>query len=322
MEAKNTYRSGVYKFLDGEGRTPKHRAFNFFIITLIFANVIAVILESHAPYRTSYSTYFRTFEIFSVIVFTFEYLGRIWSCVENENHQYISPIKARVRYFFSPLAIIDLLAILPFYLSLFIAIDMRYLRMLRMLRLLKLSHYFKGLDIFITVITKEFITIATVILTVLIMVILSASLMYTLEHRAQPEAFKDIPHAIWWAVVTMTTVGYGDVTPVTFPGRLLAGFIMLLGVGVVALPAGMLAARFGEEIQMRKDRMRTHVLHALEDGKIEDWEMVELEKTARRLGISADSLNRLIDLHNVQRMSLEKCPHCGKPIDNDLGKLD
>mgnify|MGYP001818503783 FL=1 len=322
MEAKNTYRFRVHEYLDAEGRTAKHRAFNFFIIMLIFANVIAVILESHAPYRTQYSSYFFSFEIFSVIVFTFEYLGRIWSCVDNETYGNTSPLKARIRYLFSPLAIIDLLAILPFYLSFFIAIDMRYLRMLRMLRLLKLSHYFKGLDIFITVISKEIVTIATVILTVLIMVILSASLMYTIEHSAQPEAFKDIPHAIWWAVVTMTTVGYGDVTPVTFPGRVLAGFIMLLGVGVVALPAGMLAARFGEEIQMRKDRMRTQVLHALEDGKIEDWEMAELEKTARHLGISTDSLNLLIDLHNIQRTSLQKCPHCGKAIDKDSGDLD
>ena len=191
MNSKNIYRFGVYEFLDGEGKAPKHRAFNLFVIMLIFANVIAVILESHAAYRSDYSSYFKNFEIFSVVVFTFEYLGRIWSCVENENFQNTTPLKARIRYFFSPLAIIDLLAILPFYLSLFIAIDMRYLRMLRMLRLFKLSHYFKGLDIFITVITKEIVTIATVILTVLIMVILSASLMYTLEHRAQPEAFKD-----------------------------------------------------------------------------------------------------------------------------------
>lgn len=314
MKTMNSYLPEIYNFLDGEGRKPRHRAFNFFIIILIFSNVVAVVLESHAPYRNNYSTYFYLFEIFSVIVFTLEYLGRIWSCVESEKNQHLSPVLARLKYFFSPLAIIDLLAILPFYLSFFIAIDMRYLRMLRMLRLLKLSHYFKGLDIFITVITKEITTIATVILTVLIMVILSASLMYTLEHNAQPDAFQDIPHAIWWAVVTMTTVGYGDVTPVTFAGRLLAGFIMLLGVGVVALPAGMLAARFGEEIQMRKDRMRTHVLHALEDGKIDDWEMEELEKTARHLGISTDSLDRLIELHKLQRTGEITCPHCGKSV--------
>ena len=322
MGTYRTLRFRVYEFLDGESQRPIHRAFNFFIIILIFTNVIAVILESHAPYHNSYGTFFSIFEIFSVVVFSFEYLGRLWSCVENEDYKDMSASKARLRYIFSPLAIIDLLAILPFYLSLFISIDMRHLRMLRMLRLLKLSHYFKGLDIFITVISKELVTIATVILTVLIMVILSASLMYTLEHTAQPEAFKDIPRAIWWAVVTMTTVGYGDVTPVTFGGRVLAGFIMLMGVGVVALPAGMLAARFGEEIQARKDRMRSHVLHALEDGRIDEWEMVELEKTARRLGISMDALNRLIDLHNLQKNSTQHCPHCGKMIDKAHEKLD
>lgn len=316
-----TIRHQVHRFLDGEGDKPLHKAFNLFIILLIFCNVTAVILESHGPYRKQFGAHFQIFELFSVVVFTIEYLGRIWSCIELEKFKSQGSVIGRIKYAFSPLAIIDLLAILPFYLSFFFAIDMRYLRMLRMLRLLKLSHYFKGLDIFLTVIRKEIITIATVILTVFIMVIMSASLMYTLEHTAQPDAFQDIPHAIWWAVVTMTTVGYGDVTPVTFAGRLLAGFIMLLGVGVVALPAGMLAARFGEEIQMRKDRMRTHVLHALEDGQIDNWEMIELEKTARQLGIPTDSLNRLIDLHKVQRQHHSKCPHCGKKIETDSDEL-
>jgi len=316
-----TIRYQVNKFLDGEGDKPQHKAFNLFIILLIICNVTAVVLESHQPYRQQFGAQFLLFEIFSVVVFTIEYLGRIWSCIELEKYKSQGSVIGRIKYFFSTLAIIDLLAILPFYLSFFFAIDMRYLRMLRMLRLLKLSHYFKGLDIFLTVISKEIVTIATVILTVFIVVILSASLMYTLEHKAQPEAFQDIPHAIWWAVVTMTTVGYGDVTPVTFAGRLLAGFIMLLGVGVVALPAGMLAARFGEEIQMRKDRMRTQVLHALEDGQIDDWEMIELEKTAHHLGIPLDSLNRLIDLHKVQRHHHSKCPHCGKKIETDSEEL-
>lgn len=322
MKTDRTLRFKVYELLDGESQRPLHRAFNFFVIMLILANVIAVILESHAPYRNSYGVFFSIFEILSVAVFSLEYLGRLWSCVENEDYRAMPAAKARLRYMISPLAIIDLLAILPFYLSFFMTIDMRHLRMLRMLRLLKLSHYFKGLDIFITVISKELVTIATVILTVLIMVILSASLMYTLEHTAQPEAFKDIPRSIWWAVVTMTTVGYGDVTPVTLGGRVLAGFIMLMGVGVVALPAGMLAARFGEEIQARKDRMRSHVLHALQDGHIDEWEMVELEKTARRLGISMDALNRLIDLHNLQKNAAQHCPHCGKMIDRACEKSD
>ena len=322
MEAKNTYRFRVYEFLDGEGGSAINRSFNAFIILLIMANVVAVVLESHKPIGEAYAENFYIFEVFSVLIFTIEYIARVWSIVEMPKYHGIPHWKARLKYLYTPLSIIDLLAIAPFYLSLFFVVDLRYLRMMRMLRLLKLAHYFKGFDIFLSVLSKEIVAIASAVLMVVILVIISASLMYTLEREAQPEAFNSIPHSIWWAIVTMTTVGYGDVTPVTLGGRLLASLIMLLGVGIVALPAGMLAARFGEELQIRKDRMRTHVLHALEDGKIEDWEMVELEKTARHLGISVDSLNRLIDLQNVQRTSLQKCPHCGKPIGKDRGELD
>jgi voltage-gated potassium channel len=142
-------------------------------------------------------------------------------------------------------------------------------------------------------------------------------MMYTLERGAQPEAFNSIPHSIWWAVVTMTTVGYGDVTPVTFGGRLMAGLIMLLGVGIVALPAGMLAARFGEELKSRKDRLRVYVRHALQDGHVDELEQSELEHVARELDISKDALEQLIELQKAQRHISMVCPHCGKGISTD-----
>ena len=317
MTNSRTFRQKTYEFLDGEGGSAINRSFNAFIILLIMANVVAIVLESHKPIGDAYAENFYIFELFSVLIFTIEYIARVWSIVEMPKYHGIPHWKARLKYLFTPLAIIDLLAIAPFYLSLFFVVDLRYLRMMRMLRLLKLAHYFKGFDIFLSVLSKEIVAIASAVLMVVILVIISASLMYTLERGAQPEAFNSIPHSIWWAVVTMTTVGYGDVTPVTLGGRLLASLIMLLGVGIVALPAGMLAARFGEELQIRKDRMRAQILHALEDGMVHDWEREELEQVAKELGLSLSALDHLIDLQKAQQNVVTKCPHCGKPIDKN-----
>lgn len=312
---KASLRSRVYQLFGDQGTSSLTRTFHAFIILLIMANVMAVVLESHKPIGKAYAFNFHLFEVFSVLVFTIEYFARIWTCVEMDKYRDMPAYKARFRYLLTPLAIIDLLAIAPFYLSLFFVIDLRYLRLMRMLRLLKLSHYFKGLDVFLTVLSKEMVTIASAVFTVVVLIILSASLMYAMEREAQPDVFTSIPHAFWWAVVTMTTVGYGDVTPITLGGRLLATVIMLLGVGLVALPAGMLAARFGEELQARKDRMRTQVLHALQDGVVSDRERAELERLARELGISMETLDRIIDIQKAQRDLIIECPHCGKPIE-------
>ncbi len=318
MTTLKQIRQKTYEFLDGDIRSPANRIFNLFVILLILTNVAAVVLESYKPIGDVYSLEFYLLEVFSVLIFTVEFIGRVWTSVEKNRYKNDSNFKARLKYLFTPIAIIDFLAIAPFYLALFFSIDLRYLRLMRMLRLLKLSHYFKGLDIFLTVLMKEIVTFATIILTVVILVVLSASLMYTLESEAQPEVFTSIPHSIWWAVVTMTTVGYGDVTPITLGGRVLAGIIMLLGVGIVALPAGMLAARFGEELQMRKDRMRVQVLHALRDGVVNEQERADLEKFANELGLSMNALKDLIEMQKAQHHLLSECPHCGKPINSDI----
>ncbi|SJZ62777.1 Ion transport protein [Oceanospirillum multiglobuliferum] len=214
----------------------------------------------------------------------------------------------------SPIAIIDLIVILPFYLSLFISIDLRYLRLLRLLRLLKLSHYIRSMDVFVKVITSELASLASAVFAVLVLVVLAACLMFTLEHKAQPDQFKTVLDAIWWAVVTMTTVGYGDMTPITAGGKILAILIMLLGVGTVALPAGMLAARFSEELQNRKSAMTAEVINALEDGELTEQEQKLLKTMSRQYGISEEDLNQII--HN-QRLELGHklhCPHCGESV--------
>lgn len=310
--AAGSLRHRVFNLI--ENSDPNNRIshlLNMALIILIIVNVAAVIIESEPSIGKSYAVYFHTFEFISVLIFTTEYLVRLWCCVEMDAYKDCSPFKARMRYAMSPIALIDLLAILPFFISLFITVDLRYLRLLRVLRLMKLGHYFKGFNIFLTVINKELKSIAAAMMVMLFLIIIAASLMYTLESQKQPEVFGSILHSLWWAVVTMTTVGYGDVTPVTTAGKVVATFIMLIGVGLVALPAGMLAARFGEELRERKRSLTLHIEHALADGYIDDEEYKLLEELANKLELSPEELERNITLLK-KGVKQGQCPLCGK----------
>lgn len=308
-------RAKAYHLLeDGFSGSIQSKILSGFIVLLIIANVAAVIVESYAPLGKSYEIEFFLFNLFSVLIFTVEYFARVWACIDAEEIDATKPIRSRIGYMMSPVALIDLLAVLPFYLSFIFSIDLRYLRMLRMLRLLKLTHYFKGLNLFIHVLKQELATISAALFIMMILVIFSASIIYGVEHAAQPEVFDSIPSAIWWAVVTMTTVGYGDVIPVTLVGKFIAIFIMLLGVGVVALPAAMLAARFGEELRIRKSQLEIEVDSALEDGVITETERASLDTLADELNISKDALDKLISIGLVKQSCDETCPHCKQVI--------
>jgi len=287
---------------------------NKFFVALILLNVMAIIIESVPKYNQQYSEFFYAFELFSVIIFSVEYLVRIFVAADRENPDEVSSLVLRWRYIRSSEGLIDLLAILPFYLSAFTSMDLRFLRLMRILRLLKLSHYFKGLSFFVTILRKEAVSIGSAIFAMIVVVIISASIMYNLEHTIQPEAFGSIPDAIWWAVVTMTTVGYGDVTPVTMGGKFLATLIMLMGVGVVALPAGILAARFGDELQSRKKHLTAHVMQAMQDGYMSALEEHELHRLCKQLELSEEELKRIIDDQQLTGKTLAVCPHCHKEI--------
>jgi voltage-gated potassium channel len=305
-------RNITFQLIEGSvHKSPFAKFINAFLITLIIANVVAIILESDKNLNAQYSQEFALFELISVSIFTIEYILRAWTCIESYRYKEYSPIKARIRYLFSPVALIDFIAIAPFFISLFFVVDLRYLRLLRILRLLKLTHYFKGFNIFLTVLRKELKSITAAIMVMMFLIIIAACLMYTLENEAQPEVFGNILQSLWWAVVTMTTVGYGDVTPVTLLGKIVSTFIMLIGVGLVALPAGMLAARFGDELRERKRNLDAHVKHALADGIIDAEEFRVLEELTNELELSPDDLKRNIAVLKKSHHG-EKCPYCGK----------
>lgn len=313
--ATHTWRGTAYGLLEGHKEGGEcSRLIRGVIISLIVLNGVAVVMESNHVLYAHYREWFNAFELFSVTIFTVEYLARIWVSADKQCYAHKSTWSARLAYIMTPMALVDLLAVAPFYLSMLIPIDLRYLRFFRLLRLLKFSHYFDGLQVFSTVLRREASAIAGALLTMLTLIIISACLMFTVENAASPGHFESITEAIWWAVVTLTTVGYGDITPITFGGKLLGIVIMLLGVGTMALPAGILAARFTEELQSRRELINRRVLEALRDGILDPDERASIEKLQQELGLSAEVLERIVTHQQEVASRHQFCPHCGERL--------
>ena len=229
------------------------RWFNGGMMALISANGAAIVLETVPELYSQYGAFFVRFELFSIAVFTVEYALRLW-CV-TADARYRRPILGRLRYTVTPMAIIDMIAIAPFFLSLFFPIQLsitRALRFVRLFRLLKLTRYATPLQTLGTVLRERRDQLVICLFIVLVMLLFASSAVYLVENGAQPEIFSSIPAAMWWGVATLTTVGYGDVYPVTTTGRILGGVIAVLGVGMFALPAGILASGFAEELERRR----------------------------------------------------------------------
>lgn len=225
--------------------------FDRFMTFLIVTNVTAVVIETLEPVARVAGPFLKAFEIFSVAVFSCEYLARIWVCTENRAAGQGGPAVMRIRHALTPMALIDLIAILPFYLSVFMTLDLRFMRVFRLLRLLKLSRYSPALKTVGVVFHTQRRSLAAGLLIMLVTLVFASSIVYLLEREAQPDAFASIPHAMWWGLATLTTVGYGDVTPVTGFGKLFGAMIMILGIAMFALPTGLLATGFANEFRKR-----------------------------------------------------------------------
>ncbi|MBP1928955.1 voltage-gated potassium channel [Methanolinea mesophila] len=226
---------------------------DIFLIVLILANVVVILMETMEPIHALMSPYFVIFDLFSVGVFTVEYLLRVWTCTENP--EYSSPLSGRAHYIVTPLALVDLLAILPFYIPFVIPVDLRFLRILRLIRLIrvfKLARYSDAMALFFRVLRREKALMLVLLSVVGFLLVISSSFLYYAEHEVQPEDFSSIPETMWWSIATLTTVGYGDVYPITPVGKFFAALTALFGIGLFALPAGILASGFVEEIREGK----------------------------------------------------------------------
>ncbi len=305
--------------------TPNDRVskiFDIFMITLIGLNVLAVVLGSVKDIYKDYQVFFYGFEVFSVALFTIEYLLRIWGCVEEGTGRFVRPVTGRLRFAFTPMALIDLVAILPFYLSMFVSLDLRFLRALRLVRILKLTRYSSAINLLLKVFKEEAPSFGAALFILAIVLVFASTGIFLFEHKMQPEAFSSIPAAIWWAVSTLTTVGYGDVIPMTTGGKIFGIGVMIVGIGMVALPAGILASAFSQQLHQRHEDYKEYVDDALEDGEVTLEERAELENIRVNLGLSEEDAQKIFSREAREELKRrDVCPHCGEALDDDITSL-
>ena len=233
-----------------EGDIPS-AIFDISIIILILLNIAAVTAASFNSFAAAHAVMLHRFEVFSIVIFTIEYLLRVLTA----DYKYPDSKTPRVVYVFSAGAIIDLAAILPFYLPFVTGIDLRFLRVLRLLRMFrifKLGRYSESMTIIGRVLKKEKEKLLTTIILTVIMIFVASTIMYYVESPAQPEVFTNIIETTWWSIATFTTIWYGDMYPVTVAGKICGGIISLLGIMLIALPSGIICSGFMDELNKEK----------------------------------------------------------------------
>ena len=247
-----SWRRRIFEIIEiGHGESRASRIFDTAIVTLILLNIAAFVAETVPWLSAAYAPYFSAFEIFSVVVFSIEYGLRLWTAVEVPFLKRLPAWKARLTLALRPALLIDLLAILPFFLGMFLSIDLRILRALRLLRFFKLSRYSPAMHTLLRVLVNEQRALIGAGLLLLTVVLFASTGIYYIEGSAQPDKFGSVPDAAWWAIATLTTVGYGDVAPITTLGRLFGSVVMVTGLCILALPVAIISAGFAQELGRR-----------------------------------------------------------------------
>ncbi|MFM1940450.1 MAG: hypothetical protein RLY32_2192 [Pseudomonadota bacterium] len=251
-----TFRQKVHALVwPGEFGGRLHDYFDTFIMVWVVVSVSAVVLESVASIHYVLNLEFIILDTIAVGVFTLEYLMRFYSVVETKGFRH--PVAGRLRYAKTGNALVDLLAVLPFFLEAFLhhLFDLRFLRVFRLLRLLKLTKYTGATSTLVIVVRREWPVMAAATFIMLLLVVLTASLGYLFEHEAQPDKFENIPASIYWAVITLASVGYGDISPVTPVGRIMTIILALLGIGIFAIPAALLSSAFSDQLRIERETL-------------------------------------------------------------------
>lgn len=273
-----------------------------FITSLVLTNIVAVVLESVPWIQSRFATPLQWFEWVSVVIFTLEYLVRIWAHGARYKITAGGAWRGRKTYITSFYGLIDLAAILPFYLQIFLpGLDLRVLRIVRLVRALKLSHYSSAIEDLIYAIQGEKRSFIAALYLLLIVLLLFGSLMYFAEHTAQPDIFGSIPESLYWAAITLTTVGYGDVSPVTWTGQIIAVMTSFMGVCTVALLTGIVANAFANQLARRRAIFEAELRQALKDGELNEDEIARLEQMKKAFNLSdnmAQSILTTVELEN------------------------
>ena len=263
------------------------------LIALVIANIVSIILESVHHLHTDYLAYFHGFEVFSIVVFTIEYLARFWTASEKHEDQ---PWLARRKYALSFFGLIDLISILPFYLQFFVpGTDLRILRVVRLLRTFKLSHFNSAIEDLFSALYHARASVYSTIYLFLIALLLTSTAMYHVEHELQPDKFGSIPAAMYWSVISLTTVGYGDVTPVSSLGKFISAITAFLGVSSVAMLTGVVASAFANQVERRKVLLEAELRMAMEDGELTHEESALIRKMKREFNLSDELVHAMTE---------------------------
>jgi voltage-gated potassium channel len=278
-----------------------HSLFDTFIVVWVIVSVIAVVLESVMSVHYLLNMEFIILDAIAVGIFSLEYCLRLYCCVEEPGYKHAA--LGRLKMAKSTSMVIDFLAILPFFLEVFLhhLFDLRFLRVFRLLRLLKLTRYTGATQTLTKVIAREWPVLAAAGFVMLLLVVLTASLGYLFEHEAQPEKFENIPQSIYWAVITLASVGYGDISPVTAAGRVMTIMLALIGIGIFAIPAALLSSAFSDQLRIERETMKNELLHMMSDGHLSMEEAKVLNEEAKRLHISEEELTLLIEKARQQQ---------------------
>ncbi len=297
LNAHRSLRGKVYALLEPTGHSGKlHTYLDNFIMFWVLVSIVSVILESVDSIHQALRLEFQVIDVLSFSIFTLEYLARLYAAPENPRLRHLG--MARWRYACTGPALIDLVTILPFLLERFLpfSVDLRFLRVFRLARLLKLTRYTTAAGTLYQVVRREWQVIMAAVFVMLLLVVLTASMGYIFEHEAQPDKFENIPQSIYWAVVTLASVGYGDISPVTPMGRFLTVILALMGIGIFAIPAGLLASAFTDQLRIDREAFKAKLLHAYHnEGKLDAKAKAILAEETERLHLSPEDIKRLTE---------------------------
>jgi len=317
---KKTFRSKVQTLLHGVDRKSRLSLIVHLVLaSAIIINVVSVIFDSVDEFADRYFIAFAVIEGVCTLIFTIEYALRVWSAPDDPR---FSGSWARLRYMLTPMALIDLIAILPIILWVFTSIDLRFVRIVRLLRLLKFTRYSTGLELMLLVFRQQAGIFGAASAALACMLVFSAGAIYIAEHQAQPDAFGNLIDALYWSVITLATVGYGDVVPITPFGKFLASIISLTGIGIVAVPAGILASAFNSELRRRETAYRHQATRQLLGKRLTDRVRNKLKSHQEDLGISDEQAQSIVedirDVHRTESDEILTCPHCHHPLQLEL----
>lgn len=289
-------RQRVHEILDGDplNAPPLAKAINAFIMLAIMVSVVVVVIESYQPIYEAERQFFEVFEVISVGFFSLEFLLRLWARGAAYSDDSGGKWRGRREYLTSFHGIVDVLTIAPFYLQLLLpGFDLRILRLLRLLRLLKISRYNSALEDLVRAITDERRSFLATLYILSIALTLTSALMYYAEGSVQPEKLASIPHAMYWSFITLTTVGYGDISPITPIGKLISAITALLGVSTVAMLTGIVTSSFASQVARRRAIFEKELQKAYEDGVVSEEEDLLLSQLQNRFDLSEDEVDAM-----------------------------